>query len=421
MNRHPDHTPGPADPTPVGRSDAQPVTLITPSGGRLVDLVVHDPDERRSLLEKARSLPVVTLSLRAQYDLEMLAVGAFSPLDRFMSQEEYESVLYEMRLQGGALFPIPLAVPVPKEALKGAGGQVALSDEQGTILALLDVDEVYPHDVLREMRAVLGGRDSAHPLVIEARRWPSHYLAGRPRVLDLPRHRLHGPLCLTPAEVRVRLEAMGHPTVVAFQTRNPMHRIHEELTKRALDEVGGTLLIHPAVGVTRPQDVHHALRVEAYEVLAANYYDPSQTLLSLMPLAMRFAGPREAVWHAIIRRNYGATHLIVGRDHAGPGPDSHGVPFYGPYDAQAMAEHYSHEIGVETILARELAYLADEDRYVELGEVPEGANVLSISGTQVREEYLATGKKLPEWFTRPEVAEVLQRAHAQARDASPGA
>lgn len=418
MTRHPGPAPDPAGPSSADGPGG--VELISPFGGSLVDLVVHDPDERAGLLERAQNLPVAPLSLRGQYDLEMLAVGAFSPLDRFMARSEYESVLYEMRLRSGHLFPIPLAVPCREEVLRGHPREIALSDEQGVILALLEVDEVYPADVLREMRAVLGGRDSAHPLVIEAKRWPSHYLAGRPRVFDLPRHRVHGPLCLTPTQTRARLAAMGHSTVVAFQTRNPMHRIHEELTKRALEAVGGTLLIHPAVGVTRPQDVGYALRVEAYEALVRNYYDPSTTLLSLMPLSMRFAGPREAVWHAIIRRNYGATHLIVGRDHAGPGPDSHGVPFYGPYDAQAMAEHYSDEIGVKTILARELAYLTDEDRYVDLNEVPYGARVSSISGTQVREEYLAKGRMLPEWFTRPEVAEILQRAYAQTGDATPG-
>jgi sulfate adenylyltransferase len=421
VNRHVDPDPGQVGPTGSGTSGDGGCSLISPFGGRLVDLVVRDPEERAALLERAQNLPVVPLSLRAQYDLEMLAVGAFSPLDRFMGRDEYESVLYEMRLEGGELFPIPLAVPCREEVLRGHAREIALSDEQGVILALLEVDEVYPADILREMRAVLGGRDSAHPLVIEAKRWPSHYLAGRPRVFDLPRHRQHGPRCLTPADLRARLTEMGNSTVIAFQTRNPLHRIHEELTKRAHRTVGGTLLIHPAVGVTRPQDVGAALRVEAYEVLVDNYYDPSDTLLSLMPLAMRFAGPREAVWHAIIRRNYGATHLIVGRDHAGPGPDSHGVPFYGPYDAQAMAEHYSHEIGVKTILARELAYLTDEERYVELNEVPYGARVSSISGTQVREEYLAKGKKLPEWFTRPEVAEVLQRAYTRVGDATPGA
>jgi sulfate adenylyltransferase len=395
------------------------VELISPFGGRLVDLVASDEDERRSLLDRARRLPAIPLSLRAQYDLEMLAVGAFSPLDRFMARDEYESVLYEMRLGDGTLFPIPLAVPVREDALRGASREVALTDHRGTVLALLEVEEVYPHDSLREMRAVLGGRDSAHPLVVESASWPTHYLAGRPHVLDLPRHRLHGPLCLTPIETRSRLAALGNPTVVAFQTRNPMHRIHEELTKRAARAVGGSLLIHPAVGVTRPQDVHHRLRVEAYEVLVRNYYDPATTLLSLMPLAMRFAGPREAVWHALIRRNYGATHLIVGRDHAGPGADSHGVPFYGPYDAQAMAEHYSAEIGVQTVASKELVYLADEDRYEVAAAVPPDARTFSISGTQVREEYLAKGKKLPPWFTRPDVAEVLQKTHSGGGDSSP--
>jgi sulfate adenylyltransferase len=391
---------------PVAARDGE---LITPFGGRLVDLVATE-DERPALLARAEKLHPIPLSLRAQYDLEMLAVGAFSPLDRFMGRDDYEPVLGEMRLRDGTVFPIPLAVPVRADALRGAPSEVALTDEQGAILAVLEVDEIYPHDSLREMRAVLGATDSAHPLVAESAGWPTHYLAGRPRVLDLPRHRLHGPLCLTPAQTRVRLAALGHSNVVAFQTRNPMHRIHEELTKRAARAVGGSLLIHPAVGVTRPEDVHHALRVEAYEVLVRNYYDPATTLLSLMPLAMRFAGPREAVWHAIIRRNYGASHLIVGRDHAGPGKDSHGAPFYGPYDAQIMATKYAAEIGVEPIEFEELVYLADEDRYEEAGRVAPGARVCSISGTQVREEYLAKGVKLPEWFTRPEVAEILQRS-----------
>ena len=384
--------------------------LIEPFGGRLVDLVVHDEDERQRLHERARGLPAVPLGLRAQYDLEMLAVGAFSPLDHFMWQGDYETVLSEMRLRDGTVFPIPLAVPVRMGALVDWQRDVALTDEHGTVLAVLEVDQVYPRDGLREMRAVLGATDAAHPLVAESSHWPIHYLAGRPRVLDLPRHRLHGPRCLTPAQTRERLEALGFDKVVAFQTRNPMHRIHEELTKRAAQAVGGALLIHPAVGVTRPQDVAAALRVEAYEVLVERYYDPADTLLSLMPLAMRFAGPREAVWHAIIRRNYGASHLIVGRDHAGPGKDSHGVPFYGPYEAQVLAEQYADEVGVQPLEFEELVYIVDEDRYEEAGKVPAGARVRSISGTQVREEYLAKGRALPAWFTRPEVAEVLQRA-----------
>lgn len=383
---------------------------IAPFGGRLVNLVAGDEEERHSLLERARELPKVPLSLRAQYDLEMLAVGAFSPLDRFMGWDDYETVLGEMRLGDGTIFPVPLTLPVSEDALRGAPREVALSDERGTVLALLEVDEVYPYDRRSEMQALLGTTDAAHPLVAESARWPGRYLAGRPRVLDLPRHRLHGPLCLTPAETRAHLATLGYTRVVAFQTRNPMHRIHEELTKRAARSVGGALLIHPVVGVTRPADVHHALRVEVYEVLVRNYYDPASTLLSLMPLAMRFAGPREALWHMIIRRNYGATHLIVGRDHAGPGKDSRGAPFYGPYDAQLLAERYSVEVGVQPVGFQELVYLADEDRYEEAGKIAPGARVFSISGTQVREEYLAKGKRLPEWFTRPEVAQVLQRS-----------
>ena len=395
-----------------GRRPAQPCELIAPFGGRLVDLVVQDEEERRSLHERAVGLPHVPLSLRAQYDLEMLAVGAFSPLDRFMGADDYQSVIGEMRLRDGTLFPIPLAVPVSTEALRGAPTEVALTDERGIILALLEVDQVYPYDRLGEMKAVLGTTDTAHPLVAESVRWPAQYLAGHPRVLDLPRHCVHGPLCLTPAQARSRLAALGHSRVVAFQTRNPMHRIHEELTKRAAHAVGGVLLIHPAVGVTRPEDVSPTLRAEVYEVLVRNYYDSATTLLSLMPLAMRFAGPREAVWHAIIRRNYGATHLIVGRDHAGPGKDSHGKLFYGAYEAQAMVEQYAAELGVQPVAFEELVYLADEDRYEEAGKVAPGARVSSISGTQVREDYLAKGKKLPGWFTRPEVAEILQRMSA---------
>jgi sulfate adenylyltransferase len=398
-------------------SSPRPSGLISPFGGRLVDLVVA-ADERPALLERARRLPSVALSLRAQYDLEMLAVGAFSPLDRFMGRADHESVLRDLRLGDGAVFPVPVTLPVRAGDLQGAPDEIALTDEGGSVLAVLAVDEVYPVDVTAEMRAVLGTADPTHPLVAEAEGWPGHYVAGAPRVIDLPRHHLHGPLCRTPVETRVRLAALGHGAVVAFQTRNPMHRIHEEITKRAARAVGGALLVHPAVGVTRPEDVHHALRVEAYEVLVHNYYDSAATLLSLMPLAMRFAGPREAVWHMIVRRNYGASHLIVGRDHAGPGKDSRGSPFYGPYEALEMAEAYAGEVGVRPVGFEELVYLADEDRYEEAGKVPPGARVFSISGTQVREEYLATGKRLPGWFTRPEVAEILQQTKAGGRGAS---
>jgi sulfate adenylyltransferase len=204
---------------------------------------------------------------------------------------------------------------------------------------------------------------------------------------------------------------MGHENVVAFQTRNPMHRIHEELTKRAAEEVSGSLLIHPVVGMTKPGDVDHFTRVRIYRALVENYYDQKRTLLSLLPLAMRMAGPREAVWHAIIRRNFGATHFIIGRDHAGPGKDSNGKPFYGPYEAQMLLAQHAPEIGMQPVKFKELSYLPDSDRYEEANKIPEGTKIFSISGTQVRDDYLAKGRQLPEWFTRKETSDILQQMY----------
>jgi sulfate adenylyltransferase len=225
--------------------------------------------------------------------------------------------------------------------------------------------------------------------------------------LNLPVYYDFVELRRTPAQVRKTLTEMGHANVVAFQTRNPMHRIHEELTKRAAAAVNGSLLVHPVVGLTKPGDVDHYTRVRTYKALVDNHYDKSSTLLSLLPLAMRMAGPREAILHAIVRRNHGANHFIVGRDHAGPGVDSTGKPFYGPYEAQDVLIQYEEEIGVRAVPFQELVYLVDEDRYEEKDKIPAGAKTATISGTQVREDYLAKGKSLPEWFTRKETAEIL--------------
>jgi sulfate adenylyltransferase len=215
----------------------------------------------------------------------------------------------------------------------------------------------------------------------------------------------------TPAEVRELLNGLGYKNVVAFQTRNPMHRVHEELTRRAAEEIGGALLVHPVVGLTKPGDVDHYTRCRVYKALYENYYDKNKTVLSLLPLAMRMAGPREAVMHAIIRRNYGVNHFIVGRDHAGPGVDGEGKPFYGPYDAQELLSKHEEEVGVKMVPFKWMVYLADEQRYEEADKVPEGADVKTISGTQVRDDYLAQGKLLPEWFTRKETAEILMEVN----------
>jgi sulfate adenylyltransferase len=384
--------------------------LISPYGGKLVDLCVSG-EERQELLEKSKNLPSIQISARSMCDLELLASGAFSPLDRFMNKSDYERVLTEMRLKDDTLFPIPITLPLDETGLPNWAEEVVLSDSRNNTLAIMQIEDVYQWDPQRESRLVLGSTDPRHPLISEMVRWGKVFVTGALKVLDLPRYHDFVHLRLTPAQVRERLAGLGYENVVAFQTRNPMHRVHEEMTNRAADSVNGSLLIHPVVGLTRPGDVDHFTRVRVYRALMDHYYDPHRTLLSLLPLAMRMAGPREALWHAIIRRNYGATHFIIGRDHAGPGNDSHGRPFYGPYEAQAMLEQYSEEIGVQPLEFKELVYLADEDRYEEQTKAPEGARIFSISGTQVRDDYLSKGETLPDWFTRPETAEILQQMY----------
>jgi sulfate adenylyltransferase len=384
--------------------------LISPYGGQLVNLVVP-AEERQDLMARANSLPSVKISARALCDLELLATGAFSPLDRFMKKADYERVLTEMRLSTGTLFPIPVCLPLDEQSLPSWGEAITLSDARNNPIAVMEIEEVFHYDPQREARLVLGTTDSRHPLISEMVSWGKVYVSGALKVIDLPHYFDFVELRRTPAEVRLLLEKMGHTNVVAFQTRNPMHRIHEELTKRAAEEVNGSLLIHPVVGMTKPGDVDHYTRVRVYKALYENYYDQSRTLLSLLPLAMRMAGPREAIWHAIIRRNFGANHFIIGRDHAGPGKDSQGRPFYGPYEAQEMLLQYAGELNVTPVDFKELLYLADEQRYEEASKIPEGARIFSISGTQVRDNYLAKGKPLPEWFTRKETAEILQQMY----------
>jgi sulfate adenylyltransferase len=385
-------------------------TLISPYGGQLVNLMVSG-DERQEVIERSKRLPSIKISARSLCDLELLATGAFSPLDRFMNKADYERVLTEMRLGNGVLFPIPVTLPLDEDALPSWGEQITLCDARNNTLAIMQIEEVFHWDALREARLVLGTTDSKHPLVSEMMGWGKVYVSGAIKMIDLPYYYDFVELRRTPAQVRETLEMMGHANVVAFQTRNPMHRIHEELTKRAAEEVNGSLLIHPVVGMTKPGDVDHYTRVRVYRALADNYYDQDKTLLSLLPLAMRMAGPREAIWHAIIRRNYGANHFIIGRDHAGPGSDSHGKPFYGPYEAQTMLEQYAGELGVKPVEFKTLVYLADEERYEDETKVSEGAKIFSISGTQVRDDYLSKGKTLPEWFTRKETAEILQEMY----------
>jgi sulfate adenylyltransferase len=353
----------------------------------------------------------VQISERAQCDLELLATGAFSPLDRFMGQCDFESVVDSMRLASGTLFPMPVALPVDAAAPVELHRDIALRSAKNEILAVMTVEEIYGWDPEEVATKVFCTTDRKHPLVAEMERWGRLNISGRLLVLTLPTPHDFRELRRTPTEVRQLLEERGRKNVVAFQTRNPMHRAHEELTRRAIDRVDGVLLLHPVVGMTKPGDVDHYTRVRTYKVLASNHYPQDRIVLSLLPLAMRMAGPREALWHAIIRRNYGANHFIVGRDHASPGTDSTGKPFYGPFDAQQLVAAHGEEIGVRMVPFDEMVYLAAEARYEESSKIPKGAQTRSISGTQVRDDYLGRGRALPEWFTRPEVASILAESY----------
>ena len=362
-------------------------------------------------LAHANTLRSIQLSDRAVCDLELLSVGVFSPVNRFLDRADYESAVQDLRLADGTLFPIPVALPVEQTDALALDREVALRDAKNNLLAILRIEEIYEWQQEEFARHVLGTMDSKHPLVSESRRWGPVNLSGELTTLRLPAHHDFHALRLTPAQTRARVTQLGRHNVVAFQTRNPLHRVHEELTKRAVAAVDGVLLLHPVVGLTKPGDVDHYTRVRTYQALARHHYEQDRILLSLLPLAMRMAGPREAVWHAVIRRNYGANHFIVGRDHAGPGSDSNGEPFYEPYDAQQLVERHADELGMRILPFHELTYLPDEDRYEEISKVPKGVRTASISGTQVRDDYLNRGRKLPEWFTRPEVATILAEAY----------
>ena len=388
---------------------------MTPHGGALVDLLVAD--ERAAVLKAAsRDWPSWDLTARQLCDLELLMNGGFSPLRGFLGREDYESVCARMRLADGTLWPIPIALDLTEEAAGklGPGSSLALRDSEGVMLAALHVRETWRPDRRAEARAVFGTEDPLHPGVAHLlERTGPVYLAGDIEGLQVPRHYDFRTLRLPPRELRAEFSRLGWRRVIAFQTRNPMHRAHHELTLRAAGEVGANLLIHPSVGMTKPGDIDHYVRVRCYEALLPRY--PQHTvLLSLLPLAMRMGGPREALWHAIIRKNHGCTHFIVGRDHAGPGNDSAGRPFYGPYDAQELLRTHEAELGVRMVPFRDMLYVEELDGFLPEDEVPAGKRVLSLSGTELRRR-LAEGREIPGWFTFPEVAAELQRSHPPRR------
>lgn len=386
--------------------------LIPPYGGTLKDLRLDDTtaQARRTA---AADYPSWDLTDRQLCDLELLANGGFSPLEGFMGQADYEGVVNDMRLADGTLWPMPVTLDVSEAFAEtlGAGARVALRDPEGVILAILTVEAIWRPDREHEAEQVFGTRDAAHPAVYWLREH-SHpvYVGGRVEALDLPGHYDFTHLRLTPAELRERFRRDGWRRVVAFQTRNPMHRAHVELTFLAARQAEANLLIHPVVGMTKPGDVDHYSRVRCYEHVLHKY--PEQTTaLSLLPLAMRMGGPREAVWHAIIRRNYGCTHLIVGRDHAGPGKDSNGEELYGPYDAQDMVTRHADELGIQMVPFRMMVYVQERAGYAPIDEVDEATEtVMNISGTEFRRR-MREGLEIPDWFGYPEVVEELRKTY----------
>jgi len=388
-----------------------PERLIQPHGGTLVNLYV---DEARAteLKEQSRDWPSWDLTPRQFCDLELLMNGGFSPLRGFLTKAEYEGVRDDMRLPDGTLWPMPITLDVPEDVAKGLepGGKLALRDMEGYTLAVLNVEDVWQPDLKAEAEKVFGTTNTEHPavgyLMNQTNPW---YVGGKLEGVKAPTHYDFVEYRLTPRQVRERFASLGWVKVVAFQTRNPMHRAHQELTFRAAADLEANLLIHPVVGMTKPGDVDHYTRVRCYQAIT-KHYPHNTAMVSLLPLAMRMGGPREAVWHAIIRKNHGCTHLIVGRDHAGPGKDSKGNPFYGPYDAQELLQQHEEELGIAMVPFKMMVYVPDRDAYMPVDELDEDTKTLSISGTELRER-LATGREIPEWFSFPEVVQELRRTY----------
>jgi sulfate adenylyltransferase len=391
-----------------------PTPLNPPYGGMLVDLLAP-PKRAFELRAASREWPSWDLSARQLCDLELLLNGAFSPLHGFMDQPDYEGVCRKMRLQNGSLWPIPIVLDVPSdfaELLRPDQSHIALRDQEGVMLAVLHVGRVWQPDRTGEAEAVFGTCDPEHPGVAYLlQKTHPCYVGGRLEGVQLPSHYDSQQLRLTPAQLRAEFSREGWSRVVAFQTRNPMHRAHFELTCRAASNNDAKLLIHPVVGMTKPGDVDHYTRVRCYRALL-HHYPANSAKLALLPLAMRMGGPREVLLHAIIRTNFGCTHLIVGRDHAGPGCDSSGKRFYDAYAAQEAFREHEEELGIRMLPFQMMVYLSNGACYVPEDEVPKGKTVSNISGTELR-QLLAEGKGIPSWFTFPEVEAELRRSYPQ--------
>jgi sulfate adenylyltransferase len=388
---------------------------VTPHGSELVDLLV-DEERARLLKEIALNLPDITLNERQMCDLELMATGAFSPLKGFMARSDYESVIDRMRLQNDILWPIPICLDVDELKARSleAGQSVALRDPEGYLLAVMHIEDIWPIEREKEAQLVYGTLDQSHPgtdyLYTGTR---DYYIGGNLEVLSPPLHSDFKQLRMTPAEIRSNFKKFGWTRMAVFMTRNPIHRPQFEMTMNAMRDANANLLLLPIAGMTKPGDFDHFTRVRCYRRVA-EHYPPDTFMLNLLPLATRMSGPREALLHAIIAKNYGCTHFIAGRDHAGPGLDSDGNPYYKSDDACKLTEEYSDEVGLTIVPFTEMVYLPFEDEFRCADQVPEGTQFISLSGSDIRERIRA-GRKIPDWATFTEVIEELQKAYPPPR------
>ena len=382
-----------------------------PHGGSLKELYLGESIAEKEKLAAA-DFPSWDLTPRQLCDIELLLNGAFSPLEGFLCREDYDSVLKDMRLSSGILWPMPITLDVSAKFAENleAGGMLALRDQEGVLVATMEVEEIWEPDKTAEAEQVYGTSLEAHPAVhYLMHQSGSVYVGGKLRGVEPPTHYDFKLLRDSPSELRGRFRKLGWRKVVAFQTRNPMHRAHQEITFRAATMHEANLLIHPVIGMTKPGDVDHYTRVRCYERILERY--PEQTTaLSLLNLAMRMAGPREAIWHALIRKNYGCTHFIVGRDHAGPGNKPDGTPFYDPYEAQELYQKHQDEMDITMVPFQMMVYVEDRAQYVPVNETTKEMKVLNISGTEFRRR-LREGLEIPEWFSYGEIIGELRKIY----------
>ena len=352
-----------------------------------------------------------TMSDRQLCDCEMILDKSFNPLNRFMNKDDYNMVLSNMRLSTGELFPIPITLDVDKEFSDqvNIGEKIILREKEGFKIATMVVESIWEPDLHQESEMVYGTIDYSHPAVNYMFNIGNKvYMGGKIEKIAMPNHYDYRQYRLSPMEAKKKFKDKGWDKIVAFQTRNPLHRAHIEMTLKSMEELDAKLFLHPVVGMTKPGDVDHYTRVRCYEHIIEKYPKDS-AMLSLLPLAMRMGGPRETVLHAIIRKNYGCTHIIVGRDHAGPGNDSNGNPFYGPYDAQKLLSEYKQEIGIEIVPFQFMVYTSSDNSYKPLESLDDNEDYQTISGTELR-NILDKGDQIPEWFSYPEVAKELKKS-----------